>query len=89
MRPLLPGLAALFLLASPVAAQEAADFRADALAVEGLVEAQYAYLERLPGGRFPDSGVLRAEAAAVQEQSPVKSSDVEEADEVIAKAETD
>lgn len=68
MRPLLPGLAALFLLASPVAAQEAADFRADALAVEGLVNGQYAYLERLPGGRFPDSAVLRAEAEAVHDR---------------------
>jgi len=68
MRPLLPGLAALFLLASPVAAQEAAEFRADAFAVEGLVEAQYAYLERLPGGRFPDSAVLKAEAAAVHDR---------------------
>lgn len=68
MRPLLPGLAALFLLASPAVGQEAAEFRADALAVEGLVNGQYAYLERLPGGRFPDSGVLRAEAAAVHDR---------------------
>lgn len=67
MRPLLPLLAAFAMAASPVAAQEAADFRADALAVEGLVEAQYAYLERLPGGRLPDSAVLRAEAEAVHD----------------------
>jgi len=65
MRPSPPLLAVLAMAASPVAAQEAADFRADALAIEGLVEAQYAYLERLPGGRFPESAVLRAEAEAV------------------------
>ncbi len=65
MRPLLPGLAAFTLLAAPVAAQEAADFRADALAVEGLVEAQYAYLDRLSESRFPRSAPLRAEAEAV------------------------
>lgn len=65
MRSLLSLFAVASLVASPVAAQEAADYRADALAVEGLVNAQYAYLERLPGGVFPDSAVLRAEAEAV------------------------
>lgn len=65
MRLLLPLFAAVSLAAAPVAAQDAADFRADALAVEGLVNAQYAYLDRLPGAAFPDSAVLRAEAEAV------------------------
>ena len=61
-------LAVLSLAALPAAAQEAADYRADALAIEGLVDAQYAYLERLPEGAFPDSAVLRAEAEAVTDQ---------------------
>ncbi len=68
MRSLLPLFVVLAMAASPVAAQEAADFRADALAIEALVEAQYAYLERLPGGRFPQSARLRAEAEAVADR---------------------
>ena len=61
-------LAVLSLAALPAAAQEAADYRADALAIEGLINAQYAYLDRLPEGAFPDSAVLRAEAEAVTDQ---------------------
>ncbi len=68
MRTFLPMIAVFSLAVAPVAAQEAADYRADALAVEGLVNAQYAYLDRLPGGAFPDSAVLRAEAEAVTDQ---------------------
>lgn len=67
MRPLLLPLLLLGLAAAPAAAQEAADFRDDALAVERLVNAQYAYLERLPGRRFPESAVLQAEAEAVHD----------------------
>ena len=65
MRLFLPLFAAVCLAAAPAMAQEAADYRADALAIEGLVNAQYAYLDRLPGRAFPDSAVLRAEAEAV------------------------
>ena len=61
-------LAVVSLTAAPAAAQEAADYRADALVIEGLVNTQYAYLDRLPGGAFPDSAVLRAEAEAVTDQ---------------------
>lgn len=68
MRPLLPVLAAVCLTALPAAAQQPADYQADAQAIEGLINAQYAYLERLPGGRFPDTAVLRAEAEAVTDQ---------------------
>lgn len=68
MRPLLPALAVVCLVVAPAQAQEAADYRADALALEELVNAQYAYLERLPGGRFPGSPRLRAEAEAVSDR---------------------
>lgn len=68
MRPLLPLLAVFSLAAAPVAAQEAAEFRADAIAVEGLVNASYAYLDHLPGDAFPESAVLRAEAMAVTDR---------------------
>ncbi len=43
-------------------------FRADALSIEALVNAQYAYLDRLPGGVMPMSSVLRAEAEAVSDR---------------------
>lgn len=66
MRLVPAALAALSLLAAaPVHAQEAADFREDALSIEGLVNRQYAYLERFPGGAFPMTPELRAEAEAV------------------------
>lgn len=68
MRPIVPPLAlSAVALVAPVQAQEAADYRADALAIEALVDAEYAYPERLPGGRFPASPVLRAEAEAVSD----------------------
>lgn len=70
MRALLSRLAAaptlaLALIAAPALAQEAADYRADALSIEGLINSQYAYLDRLPGGVMPMSPELRAEAEAV------------------------
>ena len=43
-------------------------FRADALAIEGLVNARYAYLDRLPDGVLPMSPALRAEAEAVADR---------------------
>ena len=66
-------LAALLPFAGPVRAQtpdlppEA--YREDALSIEGLVNANYAYLDRFPGGVMPMTEVLRAEAAAVHDRS--------------------
>lgn len=42
--------------------------RADALALEGQINAVYAYLDRLPGGRFSLTTTLRAEAEAVRDR---------------------
>ena len=61
--PLFAGLAAATaVLAAPA---DPAKFRSDARAIETLVAENYAYPERLPGGRLPLSGKLRAEAEAV------------------------
>ncbi len=43
-------------------------FRADALSIEALVNAQYAYLDRFPDGVMPMSPVVRAEAGAVSDR---------------------
>ncbi|WP_439478080.1 S41 family peptidase [Brevundimonas sp.] len=43
-------------------------FRADALSIEALVNAQYAYLDRFPDAAMPMSPVLRAEAEAVTDR---------------------
>ncbi|RZJ32416.1 MAG: peptidase S41 [Brevundimonas sp.] len=66
-------LAALLPFAGPVHAQ-ATDlppeaFRADARSIEGLINANYAYLDRLPDGAMPMSDVLRAEAEAVHDRA--------------------
>ena len=42
-----------------------ADYAADARSIETIVNAQYAYLDRFPGGRMPMTDKLRAEASAV------------------------
>lgn len=42
-------------------------YRQDAIALPGLIEAKYAYLDRLPGGRFPSSPQLAAQAEAVHD----------------------
>jgi carboxyl-terminal processing protease len=59
----------LFVLAliigSPATAADAPALRKDALAVEALVNQKYAYLERLPNGRFELTKQLREEAASV------------------------
>ncbi|WP_420478504.1 PDZ domain-containing protein [Brevundimonas sp. FT23028] len=72
MRPLLL-LAALLPFAGAVQAQTPAltpeAYRADALSIEGLVNANYAYLDRFPGGVMPMTETLRAEAAAVHDRS--------------------
>lgn len=44
-------------------------YRADALSVEGLVNRQYAYLDRFPDGVMPMTEALRAEASAVHDRS--------------------
>jgi len=68
---ILTTLAALILLAAPANAQTPSvipdGYRADALAIEGLINAQYAYLDRFAGGAMPTSEVLQAEAAAVHD----------------------
>ncbi len=43
-------------------------WREDARSIEGLINAQYAYLDRFPGGVMPMSAVLRAEAEAVHDR---------------------
>lgn len=48
-------------------APDADAFRADALAIEPLINARYAYLDRFPGGVMPMSAPLRAEAEAVSD----------------------
>ncbi len=60
--------------AFPAAAQtpqpepEPEAYRADALSIEALVNAQYAYLGRFPGAAMPMSPLLRAEAEAVSDR---------------------
>lgn len=51
-----------------VPAVSAADYRADALAIEPLINHYYAYLDRFPGQRAPISGRLQAEAAQVTDR---------------------
>jgi hypothetical protein len=57
--------------AEPAAASptvEAADYRADALAIEPLINHYYAYLDRFQGEKAPISERLRAEAAQVADR---------------------
>ena len=74
MRAFLFLMLVLFGAAQPAGAQSppveptAEAFRADALSIEGLVNSQYAYLDRFPGGAMPMSPALRAEAAAVSDR---------------------
>lgn len=74
MRALLSLLFVLCLASQPAAAQTAPTepgpeaWRADALSIEGLVNGQYAYLDRFPDGVMPMSPVLRAEAEAVSDR---------------------
>ena len=42
-----------------------ADYAADARSIEAILNQQYAYLDRFPGGRMPMTDKLRAEAGAV------------------------
>ncbi|WP_122468501.1 S41 family peptidase [Brevundimonas lutea] len=56
-------LAVMF--ATPAAAQTAEEYRADAIAIPRAIAERYAYLDRLPDQRPPDSAVLDAEARAV------------------------
>lgn len=79
MRPslrLLSALAFASLAAAPLnavaqaptpAPASAEAYRQDALALPALIEAKYAYLERLPDGRFPMSSELTAQAEAVHD----------------------
>ena len=63
-------LTALPATAQTPAAQAAPDpaaFRDDALSIQPLIDAQYAYLDRFPGGVMPMTPELRAEAEAVSD----------------------
>jgi carboxyl-terminal processing protease len=66
-------LAALLPFAGSIQAQSPEitpeGFRQDALSIEGLINSQYAYLDRFPGAVMPMSDALRAEAAAVHDRS--------------------
>lgn len=74
MRVFLTLLFVLFCAAFPAAAQtpqpepEPEAYRADALSIEALVKAQYAYLDRFPDKAMPMSPALRAEAEAVRDR---------------------
>ena len=74
MRTLLTLLLVLGCAASPAHARSpraeptAEAFRADALAIEGLINSRYAYLDRLPDGAMPMSAAMRAEAGAVADR---------------------
>ena len=59
---------ALLLSAQAGAAPVAADYSTDAQSIEGLVNANYAYLERFPGGGMPMTAKLRDEAARVSSE---------------------
>ena len=48
-------------------APDAAAFREDALSIQPLIDSQYAYLDRFPGGVMPMTPELRAEAEAVSD----------------------
>lgn len=57
--------------AAPLQAQEptADDYRADALSIVPLIQANYAYLDRFSGQEVPTSERLRAEAEAVHDRA--------------------
>lgn len=59
-------LAPLLLLVG--AAEPSVDYAGDARALDAIVAANYAYLDRLPGGVLPDSPALTAERAAVHDR---------------------
>jgi len=62
---------AFLLVAGAAQAQEPRptpeQYREDAIGIEGLINAQYAYLDRFPAGVMPMTDTLRAEAAAVHD----------------------
>lgn len=58
----------LVMLASAIHAQEPNKWREDALALPGVVNEQYAYLDRISGGQYRLTPKLQAEAEAVTDQ---------------------
>ena len=58
----------LLMICSPAAANELERFREDARSIEKLIDDNYAYKERLPGGQIPLSPTLRAEAEQVHDK---------------------
>ena len=70
-RPLARLLALPFALAAMAAHADAPPpnpFARDAAGIEQLIDENYAYLDRLPGGALPLTDVLRAQAAAVVDE---------------------
>ena len=63
--------AALALLAA-AAVDAPPDYHADAVALDALIGANYAYAELLPGGRPPASAILAAEQAAVNDRATLR-----------------
>ena len=68
MRAAAAALALLAVGAADQPALTASDYRADALALDEQVAAQYAYLDRFPGGAAPASPQLAAARAAVHDR---------------------
>lgn len=64
---MLAGLVWLTAAPGAVAASQS-DYREDAGSIEPLINAQYAYLDRFPGGRFVLTDKLRAEADTVSDR---------------------
>ena len=65
-----PAMLALFAAAMPLPAgaeTAATDYAADARELAGLIRANYAYLDELPGGEVPSSPQLDAERDAVHD----------------------
>lgn len=58
----------LLTLAAPAGANESAAFRDDARLIEALINDNYAYLERLPGGRLVLPAELREETKRVNDR---------------------
>ncbi len=67
MNRLVLALLPAFALIAGAADVPPADYAADARSIEKLVNDDYAYLDRFPGGRMPMTAKLRAEAAVVSD----------------------
>jgi C-terminal processing protease CtpA/Prc len=61
-------LALLLALVTNANAQDANKWRADALAIPGLINDDYAYLDHLPGGKYALTQKMQSEAEAVSDE---------------------